>query len=519
MMFVDYLDRGAAIDPQAPAMIAPDGTVVLTHERFTDVTHRIAVALQDNGFVPGERVAVLGPNDPYAFAAVVGVVRAGCVWMAGNAANAVDDLVDFLNAGRCAGLIYHGSLAGLAETITDRVPTVRTAVAIGPGRPGDPELTGWMAPEGARAPQRPVDTSENVLFAGTGGTTGKPKIVPISNRQTHLMYVALYAHAPEPEPPRYLCATPMAHAGGSFAFPVLGDGGAVIVHSEVEPVAVLDSLEHNRASRIFLPATSLYELLAHPSVRGRDYSSLRHFLLSASPVPPDRLAEAVDVFGPVMAQFYSQSEAPLTCTVLTPLDIARAVAPGGDRRVLASCGKPTVVARVEIIGDDGAVLPPEQPGEIAVRSDLVFAGYWENPEATATTERPNGWHGTGDVGVRDANGYVYVVDRMRDMIITGGFNVYSAEVEAVIHTIGSVRDCAVIGLPDERWGELVTAVVEPRPGHDVDVDEVLRICRERLGPVKAPTSVLVRELPRSSVGKVLKRELRDGYWDASDRKV
>lgn len=519
MMFVDYLDRGSSIAPHAPCMVAFDGTVLMTHEEFVSVSHRVAVALLDEGLEQGERVAILSPNDAYAFACVVGVIRAGGIWTAGHAASAIDDLVEFLDTAQCTRLIYHGSLTDRAATVIDRVTTLRTTVSIGPGREGDPELAAWMAPEGATAPMLPMDSSRNMLFVGTGGTTGKPKVVPINNRQAHLMFVALAAHADEPEPPRYICATPMAHAGGSFAFPVIGAGGSVIIHQEVVAEDILTSIERNRATRIFLPSTALYDLMAHPSVRDHDYSSLRHFLLSASPVAAERLAEAVDVFGPVMTQFYSQSEAPLTLTVLTPQDIARAVAPDGDRRLLASCGKPTIVARVEIIDDKGNVLPREQPGEIAVRSDLVFSGYWENPEETAETRRPNSWHGTGDIGVRDEDGYIYIVDRKKDMIITGGFNVYSSEVEAIIHTFPDVRDCAVIGLPDEKWGEAVTAVIEPKAGQDIDVDVIMRTCEEQLGPVKAPKSILVRDLPRSPAGKVLKRELRDKYWDALDRKV
>ncbi|MEV0085886.1 AMP-binding protein [Saccharopolyspora sp. NPDC050642] len=520
MMFIDYLDRGSSINLQAPCMVDPDGTVLMTHEEFTSVSHRVAAGLLNEGLEQGERVSILSPPDAYAFACAVGVIRAGGIWMAGHAASAADDLVDFLNLAKCTRLIYHGSQAELAATLIERVPTLRTTVSIGPGREGDPELTTWMAPEGTTAPLLPVDTSQNMLFIRTGGTTGKPKIVPINNRQAHLMYVAVSAHAAEPEPPRYICATPLAHAGGSFAFPAIGAGGSVIIHREAVPEEILTSIERNRVTRLFLPPSNLYELLAHPSVRDHDYSSLRHFFLTASPVAPERMAEAVDVFGPVMTQFYSQSEAPLALTVLTAEDAARAVAPGGDRRLLASCGKPTVVARVEIIDDDGNVLPPERTGEIAVRSDLVFPGYWENPEATAETRRPGGWHGTGDIGLRDADGYIYIVDRKKDLIVTrGGLNVFSSEVEAVIHTFPEVHDCAVIGLPDEEWGEAVTAVVEPKPGREIDAEAIIRTCEERLGPVKAPKSILVRGLPRSPAGKVLKRELRDEYWDAQARKV
>lgn len=519
MMLVDYVDRGVRAAPEAPCMVSPDGTVLMTHEEFNALTHRIAAALVSDGLQVGDRVAVYSPNDPYAFACVVGVIRAGGIWTAVNATSQLTELADFLTTTGCSRLIYHASLTDRAAQLIDRVATLTSTVSIGRGRDEDPELQEWMAPEGTRAADIPFDTDQVVMMGATGGTTGKSKAVPISNRQFHLMCTAFNVHLAEPEPPRYICATPMTHAAGCSAFPVLADGGCVIIHTGVVPAEIFASIERNRATRIFLPPTALYSLLAQPDVRSHDFSSLQHFLISASPIAPERLAEAIDVFGPVMVQVFGQAEAPFICTVLGRSQIAAAVDDASQRRRLGSCGHPSVIARVEIMDTDGSLLGPDQRGEIVVRSDLVFAGYWNNPEATATTVRPDGWHGTGDVGFRDKDGFIYVVDRMKDMIITGGFNVYPAEVEAVIHSFSQVNDCAVIGIPDEKWGEAVTAVIEPKPGAKIDTAAVIAECKTRLGSVKTPKSIVIRGLPRSPVGKVLKRQLREEFWVDSPRRV
>jgi len=513
----DYLDRGYRVAPDAPCMVAPDGTVHMTHRELHDASTRVAAQLVGEGLQVGDRVAIFSPNDPWAFACLIGVMRAGGVWTAVNAASAEDDLVAFLNLAGCSRLIYHASLTDRVHGLLARVPTIRSTVAIGVGRPEDPSLLDWIPADGSAFVAPEIDESTPAMLAGTGGTTGVPKAVPITHRQISLMCLAFNAHLHETQPPRYICATPMTHAAGGAAFPVLAEGGSVIIHQGVVPADILESIERNRATRIVLPPTALYALLAHPDAQKRDFSSLQHFLVSSAPISPDRLAEAVGVFGPVMIQVYGQSEAPFICTVLSREDIAAAAA--GDKRRLASCGKPSLLAQVEIMAEDGTLLGPEEEGEIVVRSPLVFDGYWQNPEATAETLRPGGWHGTGDVGLRDRDGYLYLVDRKKDMIISGGFNVFPSEVEKFLHTFAEVNDCAVIGVPDEKWGEAVVAVVEPKPDATIDTDVILAACKVALGSVKAPKRVLVRSLPRSPVGKVLKRELREEFWAGHDRRV
>lgn len=518
MILIDTIDRGVRIAPGEPCLIRPDGTVDMTHAELHRATHQIAAGLIASGVGPGDRVGVLSPNDPRAFAAVIGVMRAGATWVAVNYMSSEGDTSDFLDLTRCSALIYHETLAEKATAITAKVPSVRTTAVIGRAGPDQLSLDDWLATDSE--PVNSIGKSEDVvMLLGTGGTTGRPKGVPITSRQMVQMCLAFSAHMHEPEPPRFLCATPMTHAAGVMAFPVLAEGGAVVVHQGVAAEEIFDSIERNRVSRTFLPPTALYALLGHPDVRNHDYSSLEHFAVGAAPIAPERLAEAVDVFGPVMAQVFGQTEAPMLCTYMPPRFIADAVADPQKRHRLTSCGLPSLVARVEIMDDEGNLLGPDERGEIVVRGELVFSGYWENPDATAEATRPGGWHGTGDIGLRDKDGFVYIVDRKKDMIISGGFNVFPSEIEAVIHALGSVNDCAVIGLPDEKWGEIVTAVVEPKAGEIIDPDLVIAACKEKLGSVKAPKRVFVQELPRSANGKVLKRELRDAFWASAGRAI
>jgi len=518
VILIDTIDRGMRIAPNAPCLVHPDGTVAMTHAEFHRATNRIAAGLIAAGVGPGDRVGVLSPNDPRAFAAVVGVIRAGATWVAVNYLTSESDTTDFLNLAECSALVYRDDLADKAEAITTNVPSLRITAVIGRAVDGQLSLDDWLNTE-----SKPVladGTSEDVvMLLGTGGTTGRPKGVPITSRQMVQMCLAFSAHLHEPEPPRYLCATPMTHAAGVMAFPVLAEGGAVVVHQGVKADEIFASIERNRISRIFLPPTALYALLGHPDARNHDYSSLRHFAVGAAPIAPDRLSEAVEVFGPVMCQVFGQTEAPMLCTFMPPDVIADAIADPARRQRLSSCGQPTLVARVEIMDDDGNLLGPGERGEIVVRGELVFSGYWENPDATAESTRPGGWHGTGDIGLRDEDGFIYIVDRKKDMIISGGFNVFPSEVEAVIHSLGTVNDCAVIGLPDDKWGEVVTAVIEPKPGAIIDADVVISACKDQLGSIKAPKRVIIRDLPRSANGKVLKRELRDAFWTSTGRSI
>jgi acyl-CoA synthetase (AMP-forming)/AMP-acid ligase II len=259
-------------------------------------------------------------------------------------------------------------------------------------------------------------------------------------------------------------------------------------------------------------------LLEVPGIETLDFSSLRYFLYGAAPMSVDKLKKAIKVFGPVMAGGYGQTEAPASIALLPPDQHFSGDALANDER-LSSVGRPSPLIRVEIMDERNCILGTGETGEICVRGDLVMKGYYKAPDKTAETII-DGWLHTGDIGHLDAEGYLYVTDRKKDMLITGGFNVYPSEVEQVIWAHPAVQDCAVIGVPDPQWGEAVKAVVELNPGQSVTAEELIALCKEKLGSVKAPKSVeFTAALPRSTIGKVLKKDLRAGYWAAAQQQI
>jgi acyl-CoA synthetase (AMP-forming)/AMP-acid ligase II len=517
-MVIEYLDRGFGIDPEAVCMVRADGSLRLSHREFKALTHRVAVGLHERGLGNGGKVAVFAPNGPLGYAAVIGVIRAGAGWVALNPKSEENELTQLLALLECDYLIYSAGYRERAEALLARTPGIEGAVMFGDDELGA-EFEAWLGEPGALAPALSHDPERKLMLLGSGGTTGLPKAITVCDRQFCTMSLGFNAHMKEEARPVYLMATPMTHAAGTVGFPTLGEGGTIVVHDGVQPAALLDSIERDRVTRLFLPPTAIYVLLADPAVRERDYSSLRHFLYAAAPMSADKLIEAMDVFGPVMAQCFGQSEAPMLATYMSPGEHVEALADPGKRGRLASCGRSSMICAVAIMDDDGNLLGDGEQGEIVLRGDLVMEEYYENPEASADVQRPGGWHGTGDLGFRDPDGFFYIVDRKRDMIISGGFNVFPSEVERVIWAHEDVLDCAVIGVPDEKWGEAVTAVVERKPGAGVVEEELIALCKAELGSVKAPKSVHFRELPRSTQGKVLKRTLRDEFWADHQRKV
>jgi fatty-acyl-CoA synthase len=268
----------------------------------------------------------------------------------------------------------------------------------------------------------------------------------------------------------------------------------------------LELIERHRVTHTFLPPTLIYLVLGHEALDATDLSSLQCFWYGAAPMSTVRLEEALERIGP-MAQLFGQSEAPMMISTLSPAEHRRADGTVHTGR-LSSAGRPSPLVTVAILDSAGQPVPRGERGEICVRGSLVMAGYYRNPAATAEASA-HGWHHTGDIGFLDDEGYLHIVDRAKDMVITGGFNVYSAEVEQAVLAHAAVRDCAVIGLPDDKWGERVTAVVQLRPGAELDSDALIAFVKERIGSVKAPKQIEVwPELPRSTVGKVLKADIR-----------
>jgi acyl-CoA synthetase (AMP-forming)/AMP-acid ligase II len=319
--------------------------------------------------------------------------------------------------------------------------------------------------------------------------------------------------------PVNLAAAPMTHTAGLLSVPCTARGGTVVVVTRPDPGLLLAAIPKYKVTELFLPPTVIYRLLDIPDLgRKVDFSSMKYFMYGAAPMSVEKLKQAIQVIGPVMMGGYGQTEAPASIAYLPPGEHFVDGEIASDER-LSSVGRPNPLIRVELMDDANEILPRGQTGEICVRGDLVMKGYYKAPEKTAEAI-VDGWLRTGDIGHLDAEGYLHITDRKKDMIITGGFNVYPSEVEQVIWGHPAVQDCAVIGVPDEKWGEAVTAVVELNSGQQVSADELIALCKEKLGSVKAPKSVdFVDALPRSPVGKVLKKDLRARYWQGRQNKI
>ncbi|MFG3702938.1 AMP-binding protein, partial [Micromonospora sp. NPDC047620] len=312
--------------------------------------------------------------------------------------------------------------------------------------------------------------------------------------------------------PRYLALAPLTHSAGVLTFPILSLGGEVVIMPAPDIGEFLASIERHRITHAFLPPTVVYGVLDHPDLDSRDLGSLRCLWYGAAPMSPTRLEEALHRIGPVLGQLFGQTEAPNMIATLAPADHFRPDGSVATER-LTSAGRPTPLTTVAIMDAAGTLLPRGERGEIVVRGPLVMDGYHENPTATAEVSA-FGWHHTGDIGYLDDAGFLFVVDRAKDMIITGGFNVYSAEVEQALSAHPAVKDSAVVGLPDAKWGERVTAAIELRAGHDTAGDDIIAFVKQRIGSVKAPKDIEIwNELPRSKVGKILKNEVRAKMLD------
>jgi acyl-CoA synthetase (AMP-forming)/AMP-acid ligase II len=472
----------------------------------------------------GEECAgIYSHNDARVLFCMLGIMRAGAVWVPMNYRNAIDADVEYLNYVNMAWLFYHSTFKDRVLELRARVPLLRHLVCIDCEDGGNPSLETFM--------QRGTQTDEVdwadaygnldrlVGLVPTGGTTGPAKGVRVTSLAWGTMTeMALHYWRGDASEPVCLNVAPLSHAAGVVAFTMFSLGVTNIILPKFDAREVLCSIERFRCTHLFLPPTAFYTLLAHPDVGKFDYSSLRVFLLAGSPVSPDKLKQGIEVFGPCMCQSYGQTEAPMLLTFLDARTLAAAAA-GDHAERLRSCGKPTSAVRLAVMDDRGQTLPAHERGEIVARGTLVTAGYYNMPEATAEI-RAYGWHHTGDVGYIDEDGYVYIVDRKKDMIVTGGFNVYCAEVEAGVMGLPQVRECAVIGVPDDKWGEAVKAFVVLRDGESLTEAAILAHCKAKLGGVKSPKSIEFRaEIPKTPVGKTDRKCLRLPYWADAGRGV
>ena len=507
--------------PRAQARARGEQTAVLfegqamTYAELDARSNRVANALIAAGVVPGDRVSVLTKNHPRWFELFFGAAKARACLAPINARLAAPEIA-FVVEDSAPGLFFVGEdFFDLAELALDGLAERPRLIALTGERAGFEPFAAWRDAAAASDPGLGETLGDDVLQLYTSGTTGRPKGVVLTNRNYRRFMemsegVEGFAYAPRET---VLIVMPLFHvAGTNVSFAGLAQGATLALVKDFVPAEALALIEAEAVAHTFLAPMMIQMLLQAPQIGETRLSSLKTIAYGASPIAEDVLRRAQATFGCGFIQFYGMTESAGAGTALSPADHDT---PGK----LRSCGRAWPDVEVAVFDLAGAPAAAGEVGEIAIRGDIVMSHYWNRPEATAETVR-DGWLFTGDAGFFDADGFLYIHDRLKDMIVTGGENVYPAEVENAIFGCPGVADVAVIGVPSERWGEEVKAVVVASGEGEIDPQAVIAWAKDRIAGFKAPKSVdIVEALPRNPSGKVLRRELRKPYWAGRDRAV
>ena len=521
MHSVDAFDAVAAACSTRTAFLDHRTQRAFTYQDVHTLSRHVANGLTRAGFAGEFTVAIGCPNDARLWVCLLGVMRAGGVIAPVSVGAAPASIVEHLRFIGADCAFFHRELAERVEPLAARVPTLRAQQRIDDVLAGDlsPHAPGNGAGNGAGAAVDAQRDPDRLLAVyQTGGTTGTPRTVPWTALQwaTQVRTNAHYLRGrlDATTVPVNLVATPFAHRTNFVIASLLALGATTVFMPNLDPAEVLRAIPRYGVTHLWVPPSGLYLLLAHPKVRTLDYSSLRYLMLGSAPVAPDLLREAVDVFGPVVCQSYGQTETGVL-TWMDPAAIAEAIHGSAAHR-LRSCGRPVYSIELAVVDDGGHPLSRGTTGEIAVRGASVSRA---RSVAPGTGRTPGDeWHRTSDVGYVDDDGYVYLVDRTKDVVLSGGVTVYSLDVERAVTELGGIADCAVIGVPDPVRGEAVKAIVVPRGDGRIVPEIVIRHCRRRLGVDASPVSVeVVDGLPRTSTGKTDKRALRARYAQAFPR--
>lgn len=522
MNFGIFVARSALYWPDKAAVLYRDQ--ILTYRQLEEQSNRLAHALQALGLQRGDRVAIVSPNRPDIVVAECAFYKLGLVKVALNSRLSAQELEDALSNAEPAACLVAPTHRTMVQSMRERLPSLRHAIAWDCTEP-DRE-SGWL--DGAAMMTQAPDTHIHIdlspddlaVLHYTSGSTGKLKAAmqTMGNRMTSLRKVIMgrmQTHGDDV----MLLVGPITHASGMFIQALLYQGVTILLLDRFHPAELLQAIEKHRVTMTFMVPAMIHALLAEPSLKERDLSSLRLLSYGAAPISPARIREAWAAFGPVLAQGYGAGETTGGVISLSIADHARAIA-GDKPELLSSCGRVTCESEVQVLDDNGQPVQGDVIGEICVRGPDVFAGYWRAPELTQAAIDPQGWLRTGDLARVDAEGYIYIVDRKKEMLVSGGFNVYPSEIEAVLAQHPAVYEVCVAGVPDDHWGEVVKAVVVLRQGAQASERDIIDFCKGQLADFKKPRSVdFVADLPKNSNGKLSRKDVRARYWQGRDRKV
>jgi fatty-acyl-CoA synthase len=503
--------RALARYPSRTAFAWPGGS--LSYQGATGMIGRMQRVFMSLGFAPGTRVALLTANraDSWCAGIAAQLSRLAVTWL--HPLGSLDDQLFQIEDSEAQMLVVDGvTFRDRGGELAARAAGLKTVFTLGPAGYGA-DLLQTIEAAGSSSPKNFADHDDIAILNYTGGTTGKSKGALRYHREQSGSANAILADFEIPVAPRYLTVAPISHVAGTKVLPTLMRGGTVHMLKGFDPEAVFTTIEREKINFTLFVPTMIYVMLDHPALDKTDLSSLELLLYGASAMSPSRLVEGIERIGPVFSQLYGQTEC-YPVSVLRKKD-HDPKAP----ELFLSCGFPIAACQVKILDQDDQEVATGESGEICVRASHVMAEYWKRPDITAETLK-SGWLHTGDIGRRDERGYMFILDRKKDMIVTGGFNIFPREVEDVLSRHADVAMVAVVGVPDDKWGEAVTAVVVARDGTNPDADELIRLVKAKKGPAHAPKQIeFVKELPMTGVGKVDKKVLKARFWAGRDRMV
>ena len=498
------------------------GEEAMTFAQFDEGSNRAAQALAGEGVKKGDRIAYLGKNHHLYFEAFIGAAKLGAVMTPINWRLAAPEVAYILDNCEAEVVIAGEGFAAMIAKAREHAPRVRTVIGMDADDAGLIDYRSWRDACDPIDPNADEARDDAFLQLYTSGTTGRPKGAVLSNGSIMNSRLAggdegqLREWQEPVDGDVSLVAMPCFHISGTgngIANIITGTNSIVL--PEYDPTQALDLLERYPVSKLFLVPAAIQILLDHPRCSEVDFSDLKYITYGASPIPLELMKAAMERLGCGFIQMYGMTETSGTIVALDPADHV----PEGSER-MRSVGRALNGVELKIVDSDGNDLPAGEIGEIATRSTKNMVGYWRMPEATAETIDADGWLRTGDAGYLDDEGYLFIRDRVKDMIISGGENVYPAEVENAVYAHPKVADVAVIGVPHEKWGEAVKACVVLKDGEELSEAELIAHSREHIAGYKCPKSVdFIDALPRNPSGKVLRRELRDPYWKGTDRAV
>jgi fatty-acyl-CoA synthase len=510
LTFDGFIRHWASNRPDQTALCEAERS--LTYGELDHMTARVASMLLDAGLQKGDRIAWIGKNSDLYFSLFYGAARVGIVMVPIGWRLAPAEWEYIVNDTGAKLLFTGAGFDGVADSLAGKIPAVERIIGEGEARA--------IIVAALKRDFEPAGPDDAVLQLYTSGTTGNPKGAVLSNR--NLFALRKHAEGSDQAYTKWdedevvLVAMPCAHIGGTgLGIMAVASGLPALVLPEFTPDGVFDAIENSGVTRLFIVPAALQIMLQQPRCTQVDYSRLKYILYGAAPMPLELLRQCIKVFNAEFIQVYGMTETTGSIVMLPPEDHD----PNGNAR-MRSAGKALPGVELRIVDGEGKDLPAGEVGEIWTRSSNNMAGYWNLPDATASTMADGGWIRTGDAGYLDEDGYLFIHDRVKDMIISGGENVYPAEVESAIFGHPDVLEVAVIGVPDEKWGEAVKAVCVPKPGASIDADKIIGWARERIAAFKVPRSVdVIAALPRNASGKILRKDLRAPYWEGRERQV